>query len=125
MFGAVIVECFAFTYERLIQYGVLVKLIKTRKPSKAGLLLLVQDICDHIQHVSGTSSLPVVRDAIHDKYNVVLALYDNYTMVKGTGVRVEDGKIILNTMRRELQIPEDEQPMWYFDGQKLRGPFSS
>lgn len=78
MFGAVIVECFAFTYERLIQYGVLVKLIKTRKPSKAALFLLVQDICDHLQQLSGTSSLPVVRDAIRDKNNVVLALFDNY-----------------------------------------------
>lgn len=115
---------FAFTLERLIQYGVLAKLIKTPKPSRARVSILLQCICDHIQHLSGTSSRPVLRDAIHDKYDVILALWDNYTVVKGAEVRKRDKDIILNTMRRELQIPDDEQPMWYFDGEKLDGPFA-
>lgn len=116
---------YAFTWERLIQYGYHTGIIKTSKPSPTILTLLLHNLCNHIQHLSGTPSKPVARNAIHTKYNIVLAVYDNYTLAKGKGVPEEDQKIILNTICRELQVPDDEGPLWYFDAEKLNGPFAT
>lgn len=115
---------FAFTWERLIQYGYHNGLIKTPKPSRPILSILLRSIRNRIQHLSGTSSRPVARTTIHAKYNIVLAVYDNYTLANDSGVREVDRKIILDTIRRELQVSDNEEPLWYFDAEKLDGPYT-
>lgn len=118
---------FAFTWERLIQYGYHHGIIKTPRPIIPLLDVLLRGIRNRIQDLSGTSSRPVARNVIHDseKYCIVLAIYDNYTLADDSGVRKGDQKAVLNTIRRELQVPEEEEPLRYFDPEYLYGPYGN
>lgn len=56
------------------------------------------------------------RTPVHVKYDTVITLWDNFTK-EAQELDDEDTKEVLDLLREELGLPEDEQPMWYFETQ--------
>lgn len=50
---------------------------------------------------------------VHVKYDAVVTLWDNYTLPQYQ-LDDQDTKEVLDLLRKELCLPEDEQPLWYF-----------
>lgn len=50
---------------------------------------------------------------VHVRYDTVVALWDNYTKEKHE-LDDQDTKEVLDLLRKELHLPEAEQPLWYF-----------
>lgn len=50
---------------------------------------------------------------VHVKYDIVVTLWDNYTL-PAYQPNDQDTKEVLDLLRKELCLPEEEQPLWYF-----------
>lgn len=109
---------FGVTYERMIQYAFKAGIIQTTAPTEDVIGMMCEDICVRIKAFSGAPQLDA-RTPIHDKYNVVIVLYDNYSKPRGFEMDRTQEEAIVQVIRRELQVPKDEKPMWYFDAQQV------
>ncbi|EIM83764.1 uncharacterized protein STEHIDRAFT_132908 [Stereum hirsutum FP-91666 SS1] len=50
---------------------------------------------------------------VHVKYDTVVTLWTNYTLPEHQ-LDDQDTKEVLDILRKELCLPEEEQPLWYF-----------
>lgn len=49
----------------------------------------------------------------HVKYDTIVTLWDNYAK-EDRELDDQDTKEVLDLLRKELCLPEEEQPLWYF-----------
>lgn len=110
---------FATTIEDLLDYAKKVKILTELK------LKATEDdaqdrkylFCDCVRAVEKhlrwvTRARLKFRTPVHIKYDTVITLWDNYA--KET-LDDEDTKEVLDLLREELCLPEEMQPLWYFE----------
>ena len=99
--------CFGFgvTRRQLVDYATQVGIVSP-SPSAAALLAT-----RHIEEVAEVAL--EMRSIYHPTYNYCLRLYNNLTQYSEQLVE-EDEKDVLDIIREELKITEEEVPMWYF-----------
>lgn len=51
---------------------------------------------------------------VHTEHNILLALYSNWSK-EDEEMSEEHEQIVLEALKRELDLPLDEMPMWYSD----------
>ena len=104
--------CFglAATQERLLEYARERQFLKP-KAVRAVQVVGIMDAVSDLGLRAGLRML-VHHDIIHVRYNFCLALYNNRTqhLFKYSEERQQKA---LDFIRKELAIPEDEQPKWY------------
>lgn len=110
---------FGITRANLISYAKRAGLFYEKKLSKSEevqqmelsnvVLFLVPP---HLEYKTSTLKIHI-RRPLHAKYDYVVGLYDNWTQADEQFV-AEDEKEILDILRAELEIGDEEPPMWYF-----------
>lgn len=78
-------------------------------------LLILKALHAHYTKVTGRRHMNEV-ECKHEEFESVIALYDNYWLASHPNTISErKQKSILKKMRRAFDLPDDRQPMWYFE----------
>ena len=104
--------CFGFgvTYRQLVDYALQVGILTPSSPAWKHSPAAFQAT----MHLAKVALVELdMRSIYHPTYYCCVCLYSNYTQQSKELVD-EDEKEVLDIIREELKIPDDEAPMWYF-----------
>ena len=104
--------CFGFgvTHRQLVDYALQVGILSPSSPAWE----CSSAVFDATMHLARLALFELdMRCIYHPTYNYCVCLYSNYTQQSKELVE-EDEKEVLDIVRKELKIPDDDAPMWYF-----------
>ena len=110
--GPTYTVCFGFgvTHDQLVEYAIRVGIVSSSRSA----LRVTPAALYATKHIAKIAEVDLdMRSIYHPTYQYCLRLYNNYTQHFKELVE-EDEKDVLDTIREELKIPEEEVPMWYF-----------
>lgn len=90
------------------------RLSEDREDQELAQVMILKALSSHYKEVTGLEYMNVCL-CKHDEFASVIELYDNYWLANNPNTIIERKQNkILDKMRRAFELPDDRQPMWFF-----------